>query len=313
MKKFLKYISKFALITTAIVVVFYGVVFLNQSTYINEKYQNFTSIHDGSVVIGTSRSKKGIQVDFLEKEYNFKNYSFDLAASPYDKSYVEFLKLAIQNTDTINNISILDVSPNALSHNIIDNNYFSRFDLEKDDFNRFNSKYLTTERITPVVILEENIKKHLREFVYGKSGEFDFREVDKKTIKKQLQLYLDENPIPNKVSVGPLNNLADLIGFLKKSSTVILIRMPITTEFYHAENLRCPNFNSIVDSIARKNGVIYRDLNEDDEINSITRFTDISHMNGHTSIKFTEKLNRLLVVKSKNISLNGDLSRKAGK
>jgi hypothetical protein len=305
MKKFVKYVSKVALITTAIVVVFYAVVFLNEGTYINEKYENFTSIHDGSVIIGTSRSKKGIQVDFLEKEYNFKNYSFDLAASPYDRSYVEFLKLAIQNTDTINNISILDVSPNALSHTIIDNNYFSRFDLKKEDFKKINLKYLITQKITPVVIFEENLKKQLRELVYGKNGEFDFREVDKKTINTQLKLYLDQNPIPNEVSARSLNNIADLIGFLKKTSRVVLIRMPTTTELYKAENRHCTNFNSIIDSLAKHHDVIYRDLNKEDEISSITRFIDISHMNGHASIKFTEKLNSILATKSKNISLGG--------
>lgn len=252
-------------------------------------YDNFTSLHKGSIITGTSRARYAIEPKYLNDSLNFKNLSFTRSKSPYNTSYSNFL---INYTcQSPNNVSILCVSPISFEKSFeINEEYFQKFDFEKEDFNSVNIEYLLKEKMTPLKLVTENGKLLLRRIFFGKNHEFDNRNITNLLVINQK---VDDYPIPSKLNGSYLKNLQRLIQHFSKTSKVILIRTPIRKELYNKENRLIPFFNQTIEVIANENGISYFDLNKF-EFNPDLRFYDISHVNKNEAERITILIDSLI-------------------
>lgn len=252
-------------------------------------YENFTSIHKGSIIAGTSRARYAIDPKYLTDSLNFKNFSFTRSKSPFNTSYTNFL---INYThQSPNRVSVLCVSPISFEKKFeLNEEYFQKFNFEKEDFKKVNLEYLLKEKVTPLKLVTENGKLFLRRIVFGNNHEFDNRNI---TNLISINKSVDDYPIPNKLNYTYLKNLERLIQHFSKTSKVVLIRNPIRKELYNKETTLIPFFNQTIETIAKKNSVYYFDLNKF-EFNPDLKFYDISHVNKNEAKRITKLIDSLI-------------------
>lgn len=300
MKNFITLLLKMFLVSTVFSIVVYSVALNFKMFNLNENnfYDLFTSIHDRSVIAGTSRSRYFFNAESFHPKYNFKNFSFSVDMSPYDNSYTDFLINFIKQDSTKNNITILSVDPYSFPNDLVDkDDYFSNFEFKKDDFKKLNFEYLKKEKITPFTIIESNIKNILRIFRYGKNYQRDNRRIS----KNEIQIGISKMQKPNNLNDSSFENLKKLIIHFKKTSNVILIRTPVVNEFYEFENNKSPRFNYLIDSLSKKNGVRYMDLNTSVNFTNNSDFYDLYHLNKKHNIHVSKKMEKLIdSIKLKN-------------
>lgn len=285
MRKFGILILKIFTSVVILFILYYVVLFSFENPYIDRFYNKVNSYHNQSIIIGTSRARYAFDKDYLGKNYNFKNLSFTVDISPYDSSYVRYIKdITSFCSKNEKNLALITVDPYSLSiDNDSSNDYF--YDYVKNDYKSVNYKYLFQNRLTPVKITEEQINKQLRVLFYG--------DVDNRKIKEEnIQIYINKYKKP-KINKFAIKNLEDLIVNLRPCYKICLIRTPITNQFYLTENNYSPNFNLIMDSISKKYAIPYYDLNSI-PITSKLEFYDIHHMNSKSSIIFTKYVDSLL-------------------
>lgn len=289
MRRFLKKIILLLCLSTSFTFLIYFFTFFLDDLKVDLFYENFTSIHKGSIITGTSRARYAINTKYLTESSNLKNLSFTRSKSPYNTSYTNFL---INYThQSPNSVSILCVSPISFEKSFeLNEEYFQKFDFEKEDFKMVNLEYLLKEKITPLKLVSENGKLLLRRIAYGKNHEFDSRNInDSITINKMVENY----PIPIKLNDDYLKNLKQLIQHFSKTSKVILIRIPIRKELYNKETTLIPFFNQTIEAIAKENGVPYFDLNKF-EFNPNLKFYDISHVNMNEAERISKLIDSLI-------------------
>ena len=289
MRRFLKKITLLLCLSISFTFLIYFSTFFLNDLKVDLFYENFTSIHKGSIITGTSRARYAIDPKYLADSLNFKNLSFTRSKSPYNNSYTNFL---INYTDqSPNRVSILCVSPISFEKLFeLNEEYFRKFDFGKEDFKSVNIEYLLKEKITPLKLAAENGKLLLRRIFFGKNYEFDNRNI---TNLLFINKKVDDYPIPNKLNDSYLKNLQRLIQHFSKTSKVLLIRTPVRKELYNKENRFIPFFNSALEIIAKKNGVSYFDLNKF-EFNPDLRFYDISHVNKNEAERITKLIDSLI-------------------
>ena len=285
MKKFKKLIFQLVISVILMNVAFYIVLFSFEKPYIDRFYDKVNAIHDGSIIIGTSRARYGIQETYLNEKYDYKNLGFTVDMSPFDISYTKFIKNVTNYTPKNQNVkSIITVDPYSLS---IDNDSINDYlyDYKINDFKHINIKYLLRNKSTPVKITEELVNKFFRELFYGNKDNRKIKEGD-------IQNLINNYHKPD-INGQALNNLSELITYLKNYSEVYLVRLPITKQFYVEENLNSPKFDFLMDSISKSNQIKYYDFNLD-SIQTKLDFYDIHHMNTQSSIIFTKHLDSII-------------------
>lgn len=293
MKNFIHLLLKIFLVSIVFSLLTYSIALNFKMLKVNENnfYDLFTSIHDGSVIAGTSRSRYFFNADSFDPKYNFKNFSFSVGMSPYDNSYTDFLINFIKQDTTKNNITILSVDPYSFPNDLVDkDDYFSNFEFKKDDFKKLNFEYIIKEKITPFTIIESNIKNILRTFRYGKNYQRDNRRISKNEIQNEIS----KMQKPNNLNDSSFENLKKLIIHFKITSNVILIRTPVVNEFYEFENNKSPRFNYLIDSLSKKYGVKYIDLNTSSNFTNNSDFYDLYHLNKKHSNHFSKKTEKLI-------------------
>ena len=289
MRRFFKKITLLLCLSISFTFLIYLFTFSLNDLKVDLFYENFTSIHKGSIIAGTSRARYVIDPKYLTDSLNFKNLSFTRSKSPFNSSYTNFL---INYTcQSPNRVSILCVSPISFEKKFeLNEEYFKKFNFEKEDFKKVNLEYLLKEKITPIKLVSENGKLLLRRIVFGNNHEFDNRNI---TNLISISKSVDNYPIPNKLNYTYLKNLERLIQHFSKTSKVILIRNPIRKELYNKETTLIPIFNQTMETIAKKNGVSYFDLNKF-EFNPDLRFYDISHVNKNEAERITKLIDSLI-------------------
>lgn len=289
MRRFLNKIILLFCLSTSFTFLIYFFTFFFNSLKVDLYYDNFTTIHKGSIITGTSRARYAIDPKYLTDSLNFKNLSFTRSKSPYNTSYTNFL---INYThQSPNRVSVLCVSPISFEKKFeFSEEYFQKFNFEKEDFKKVNLEYLLKEKITPLNLVSENGKLLLRSIVFGNNHEFDNRNI---TNPLNINKKVDDYPIPNKLNFNYLKNLERLIQHFSKTSKVILIRTPIRKELYNKENTLIPFFNQKMEAIAKESAVSYFDLNKF-EFNPNLRFYDISHVNKNEAKRISKLIDSLI-------------------
>lgn len=282
MKKFGKLVLRIFFWVLAFNIGYYIILFSFQSPYIDRFYSKVNESHSGSIIVGTSRARYAMNEDYFDEKFNFKNLSFTVDISPYDSSYIRYIKdVTSYKAKKKDRKAIIAVDPYALSiDNDSTNDYF--YEYKKNEYKHFNWKYLVQNRLTPIKITEEQINKQLRVLFYGND---DNRKINEEDVQVLIEKYY--KPKINKIAV---HNLVEIISYLQSYCDVYLIRTPITKQFYNAEKAYSPNFSALMDSISGAMKVKYYDLNTK-TARAKLEFYDIHHMNSKSSIIFTKEVN----------------------
>ncbi len=289
MKQFFNNIFILFGISVCLSIIIYIVVLFSDYLKVDLFYNSFTSIHQGSIIAGTSRGRYAFRPKGFENSLNLKNFCFTRSKSPYNNSYTKFL-IDFTNPDS-QSIAIFCVSPISFENTFEEKNeYFKKFNFVKTDFKKVNLEYLLEEKITPLDIVVENIKILFRNYFFGKDNENDNRAliISNRTIKE-----VNEYPIPEELDISYIKNLGKLINHFNKTSKVFLVRTPVIKALYEKENKLIPNFNSCMDSIADFYKIKYFDLNLH-LFKPELKFYDISHVNKRESMRISEQLELLI-------------------
>lgn len=281
MKKFIVNIVGFVSLCTLLSLTIYSIFLLRENPSIDRYYKSFTSIHDGSIITGTSRGRYALNLE----DSSFKNFCFTRSISPYNDSYTNFLIHVIEQKKGAT--SILTVSPISIGADQ-DLDFFSKFNFKRSDFKKINFNYLIHQRITPIKVLEWNIKELTRKITFGEDYSKDNRDSSKDTLKLARQV--DNYPIPEELNSHRIENLEKLIRHFQKTSKVFLVRLPVPQKMYTKENYLHPSFNDLVDSISQRYGVKYLDMN------NFKFYPDlIFYDSHHVNLKETKRVSRSLL------------------
>jgi hypothetical protein len=268
MKKFLVRLLVFSILISSII------LFLlhRYGGYVDYFYNKCASPRQSAIIIGDSRSFQGLQPsvfnDNLSKDFDLPmyNFSFTLAQVSYGESLLNGIKAKI-NAKTKNGLFVLSVHPYILSQR--DKDDFEKGIYFEESFPPGNMKYLA---------MNPNIEYFFKNYDY-----FHFKAVIRKNSIVHNDGWLEEYNLPKdtatlsewkknqiklyggfkskwKKSNYRIEQLSQTIKFLKNHGTVVLVRMPCSTNIVAIEKEYWHDFNSNITKVASENKVQYMDF-----------------------------------------------------
>jgi hypothetical protein len=254
-------------------------------------YLRFTTPKAPSLILGSSRAAQGIQPDSLQLWFTASgfatplfNFAFTSPASPYGETYYKAImeKLGESNDK---GFFILAVEPYTLGE-LVNSKDTALIELKGQLYNAHwfnqspNLEYLLHHynygwgrlALTSAGIIKNNNTLH-------DNGWLEVNVVVDSTIAAQRARsnIADRREDFGKFNMSAyrLNWLNKLVGTLKNHGSVLLLRMPVSPEFYAFENELAPDFNRLVTEVAQQQGVIYHDFND---MSHLLAFKDGHHM-----------------------------------
>ncbi|GAA4274194.1 hypothetical protein GCM10022258_34900 [Aquimarina gracilis] len=247
---------------------------MNYGGNVDYFYEKFTSPKAKSMIIGDSRSFQGIQPHIMNQYFESKgfdvpvlNYSFTIAQAIIGPLYNEsiFKKL---DTATKNGIFVISITPEMLTTH-------DNFNDEEGEFREAGQPPHNMNFVS----INPNY-----EYLIKNISLFHFKAVFRQKSKVHKNGWLEETNLPTdkavyeewkdnqislflrdvekyKISRVRMQSLSNLIQKLKHHGNVFLIRMPIGNDFLGYERKYFPNFENLVDSIAKVNSIKYYDFN----------------------------------------------------
>ncbi|OEK08532.1 hypothetical protein A8C32_03505 [Flavivirga aquatica] len=303
----MRFLIKFSVFCLLLATTYFILIHKLSKGYVDEYYNKFTQ-EAGSLIIGASRAQQGISPTILEnelKEHNFNkpviNFAFDGFQSPYGEVYFNAIKK--KSSNIINNgLFILSVSPASFTAFTKDVEMVLNMDKKMrigkvDNFSSNpNYNYIMKCYESPLYnsFLPTNTWKHALCHTNGwneikiKKGKHIINEADIKQWKKQTLDGYNKKLETEVDSKYRLNSFLNTIKFLKNKGTVVIIRIPADSDFIAMENNLWKNFNSQIDSIAKKHEVPY--FNYSNEVGFKTY--DGSHLESESAKKLTKLLSK---------------------
>ena len=266
----------------------------------DDNYRHFTS-QASSIILGDSRGSQAIVPSVLNSYFNdkrFDNFSLNISQSPYGPLYLKALKKKIV-PDTKDGIFILTVSPWNLS---TQKDINKEKDLPENKISPFRNMHFYNLNPNYEYLLKNlnsswfNIFRD-RESV-GKSNTYlhqdgwlevtidmSKQEAAKRTKEKVefYNLFKDEQ----KMSNIRLQSFEEIIDFLKPKGQVYVVRIPTSEEIMKIENQYSPNFNQIIEEIAKRKKIHYFDFSPNF---ADYQYTDGNHMYKESSRKLTAQI-----------------------
>lgn len=294
MKKFIKKTVLFSLIPISFLLI---IPIIADGTT-DEFYLRFTSPKQSSLIIGTSRAAQGIipsVVDsILECKYNFYNYAFTIAHSPFGDAYFESIKKKL--ADTHDGMFIVAVDPWSISSKIEQSKNKEQFDENKlcvgemQFVNLYpNYFYFLESYSEPLIKIFTNKFSH-RELLH-KNGwleidvSMDSVNVDKRTNKKILEY--KKKTKREMFSSARFDYLEKTISFLKEHGEVYLVRIPINKRIWEIEYNYMPTFDSLIRDLAKRKSVPYFEM---PARNDTLMFTDGNHLYRKSAFHYSADL-----------------------
>ena len=221
---------------------------LRYGGYVDYFYNKLASPRQHSLIIGDSRSFQGIQPAVINEnlksqfELPMYNYSFTLAQTAYGESLLRSIKLKI-NENTKNGLYILTVQPWILAKR------------DKDDFE--NGIYFE-DKFPPNNINFASMNPNI-EYFFKNYSYFHFKAAFRKNSIVHEDGWLEESNLVTdtatlniwkKKQIGlykgfinkweksqyRLDKLSEIIAYLKKHGTVVMVRMPSSKPILALEN-----------------------------------------------------------------------------
>lgn len=274
-------------------------------------YLRFATPDQNALIIGNSRSAQGLlpkELNVVLNErnspYQFFNYSFTNANSPYGEIYLNSIKNKLAD-NTTNSVFILAVDPWSIGAKSEDPN-----DMESW---RENGLFLSGLHF---VSMKPNFEYLLQ--YYQASYHTLIYNDHKKTILHddgwlEININMDSSSVlkRTKKKISDYSNLLDVykfsslrldylektIEFLKTKGTVYLVRIPVSDPMFEIEEKLMSDFNDLMNGLAKEKFVEYFDLSS---MNKYLEFTDGNHLYKKSGIKVSKKLAQLILQSEKS-------------
>ncbi|WP_108244225.1 hypothetical protein [Muricauda brasiliensis] len=266
MKKYLFKTLIFLLACFAVITL----VLLKYGGYVDYFYVKFTTPKAKSMIIGDSRSMQGIQPSVVNealssKDYSLPvfNYSFTIAQASMGPLYNESI-LKKLDTSSSNGLFIISVTPWMFGSD--KNNDNAKGEFREENSPPHNMHY---------VDVNPNYEYLLKNLQY-----FHFRTIFRQSAEMHKDGWLEEKNLPQSeaifkawkegqskifdnmmeeyvVSDIRLESFHKLVVRLQEHGEVILVRMPIDSDFIEKEHLFYPSFDSDMERAAQKFNIPY--------------------------------------------------------
>lgn len=297
------FIAKISILTILLISTYFIAVRKVTQGPVDHYYSKFT-YKSGSIIIGLSRTIFGVAPSVIEREFNninkpVLNFGFDRARSPFGETLLNSIKHKI-DTSSKNGLYIISVSPasffitNSKNENAIIN-------MEKgmDKMTQFNSnpnyEYIRKYYEEPLykglydgkISLKKAHKDGWVEFKSNLGGNYSVSEKQIKYWKEETLLgykQVAENQVKSEYRIKKFN---ELISFLKKFGSVIIVRLPLDNDFIILENSFWKTFDIDIDIITKKHNIPYFNYSTSDK--KYDTF-DGSHLFGYSAKEFTKDL-----------------------
>lgn len=272
-----------------------GVLHLGASFFSGGKtddfYLRFTTAPSPSLIIGSSRAAQGIQPDSLQSfcaEHGYGtpifNFAFTSQSSPFGETYYRAITQKVATTSR-HGLFIIAVEPYTLGEvthpkdttpiehkgQLYNAHWFNQFPNWEYLIHHYNYGWGRLA-LTSAGVVKNNNTLH-------PNGWLEVNvHVDSTTAAARAANNIrDRREDIGKFKLNPsrMEWLQKTISELKNHGTVALIRMPVTAEFYAFENELTPEFERIVNEVAARNGIVYRDFND---MSHLLIFKDGHHM-----------------------------------
>lgn len=307
MKAFLLKIS----VMSFLFLLFVTLVFWQADGKSDAYYLRFATPDQNALIIGNSRSAQGLLPEELNvvlnernSPYKFFNYSFTKANSPYGEIYLNSIKNKLAD-NTTNSVFILTVDPwsiGAKSEDPNDMDNWRENGLFLDGLHfvsmKPNFEYLLNYYQSPYYTLLYNEQEKM---ILHDDGWLEITiTMDSSSVSKRTQKKISQySDLLNdyKFSNLRLEYLEKTIDFLKTKGTVYLVRMPIDEPLFEIEEKLMPDFNGLMNGLAKEKFVEYFDLSS---MNKYLEFTDGNHLYKKSGIKVSKKLAQLILQSEKS-------------
>lgn len=300
MKKFIVKATVFSAVIIALNYYFFTIAVQQP---VDEFYLRFTGPKATSMIIGSSRAAQALNPDWafngLDAGTNPMNFSFTQAHSPFGEVYNHaiFKKL---DSSVKNGIFIVEVNP--LSFTVKRNASPDSLFPEQHSFlgqlytfnGSVNAEYLLKSYKKPLYRIFSDKKESALLLHSNGWLEVKFNR-DSLKLKKRIILAEKEHRehvFPEAtISDERLQSFKELIAGLKKQGTVVLTRLPLSSEMYELEKEFWPDFDRKMEETGEKNGITY--LNFTNENNRFLTI-DGSHLDRTSSQMVCAEINRFL-------------------
>jgi hypothetical protein len=280
------------LIVSLIGLMLYIILFtnFNKNKY-DPYYVKLLGKTDRGLIIGDSRALQGINPELLS--FPIFNFAFTIGHSPFDDSYIKLIK---KKVDTISNIK---------RHHIISITPWSLLFPEKtdEDVNPYFSENLKFQLSNPnwEYIIKYwdlsfvNTLKFLHNKGYTSNLGWNNQNIDSnqlyseysRRVREKIHNYKSKYKKQNlTIQSHRVQNLINIIKFLKETGNVTVIRLPVSREMLELEKQMFPNFISLCDELAIQCNGKFIDLTD---LNVQT--TDGNHIWGKEVPKVMHELN----------------------
>lgn len=267
MKLFLIRFSKILGLTILLLLVAISALTYLLRNRIDPYYVKLVSHATGGIILGDSRALQGLDPE--QFDFNIDNFAFTIGHSPFDKSYIKLIQKKVGSGS--NNQHIISVDPwsliNDTSNKEDRNPFFSeklQFPLLEPNF-EYIYKYIDLRLVTLLKLFSSSAitsdKGWLRQ---GMDSNELFREYPRR-VKEKVENYKRNYPFSAiHLKSSRVQNLLEIIRFLKKSGRVVIVRLPVSREMMNLENARYPGFNSLLEEISTNSSCKFIDLTDMD-------------------------------------------------
>lgn len=260
-------------------------------------YHKFTR-PSTSMIVGSSRALLGLDPASISAQCpqakEMLNFAFTLRTSPYGKVYYDAIDAKLSPGVT-GGVFIVEVSPlnissgeNELPEKRLILGELKFFNLDP------NPEYVLRAAEHPLYLdMFQNWEPPAIQSAHPDGWLENLKVDDSVRLAKKLVTQRREYVQifqSNRISDYRIKWLEKTIQLLKGHGTVVLLRMPVIDEMHQMEQAYCPQFDTMMENLARNNGVTYLDLSS----NSGYSFLDMHHMISESAKSYSSNVGRAL-------------------
>lgn len=292
------FLKKIVLISLP-VIAFMLWTFWQANGYSDAFYRRFTTPRQASLILGTSRAAQGILPQILDEilDKDIFNFAMTMANSPYGPVYYQGIKKKL-NLNSRDGLFVLEISPwsiCSISEDPNDRQNFREADLFLANIHFMNInpnvEYLMKSYAQAYIKLWQ--QKPASMYLHQNGWLEVTIPMDSvaraNRIAHKMKLYRETQLPKYHLSTLRIDYLKRTIDLLKKHGQVVLVRVPIHKEMLAIENKLMPDFTSLIQELAKKQGVAYLDYSEK---SAEYLFTDGNHLWKESAQEFSTTLAR---------------------
>jgi hypothetical protein len=250
---------------------------------------------DKGLILGDSRALQGVNPDNLP--FPTFNFAFTIGHSPFDDSYPKIIQKKIDTISKVKRHHIISVTPwSLLSPELVKddiNPYFSEnlyFHFSNPNW-EYILKYWDLSFVNSLKLMRN--KSYTTDYGWNNQNiERDelYREYPRRVREKVQNYKLKYKRQILTLESHRVQNLINIIRFLRKTGRVTIIRLPISKEMLELENQVFPSINNLINKIAKDNSLYFIDLTD---LNIQT--TDGNHIWGGEVPRVMQEINRRIL------------------